>query len=37
MRRRARFSPLDEAGAAADIAVHDAAAWADEEKRPDYI
>jgi len=31
MRRQARFDPLDGAGGAADIAVEDAAAWADEE------
>jgi RNA polymerase sigma-70 factor (ECF subfamily) len=31
MRRRARFDALDEVGAAADIAVIDEAAWADEE------
>jgi RNA polymerase sigma-70 factor (ECF subfamily) len=35
LRRRARFSPLDEAGEAADIAVHDQAAWADEESVED--
>src|ERR1700710_1595331 len=31
LRRRARFTRLDDAGSAADIAVVDAAAWADEE------
>jgi len=31
IRRRARFDALDEVGAAADIAVEDGAAWADEE------
>ncbi len=35
MRRRARFDPLDEVGAAADIAVVDAAAWADAESIED--
>src|ERR1700741_1449792 len=30
-RRRARFDQLDEVGSAADVAVVDAAAWADEE------
>ena len=30
MRRRARFDALDEVGAAAEIAVVDAAAWADD-------
>ena len=35
LRRRARFDPLDEAGAAADIAVVDGAAWADEESVED--
>jgi RNA polymerase sigma-70 factor (ECF subfamily) len=35
LRRRARFSALDEAGEAADIAVHDQAAWADEESVED--
>src|SRR6195952_556367 len=31
LRRRARFDALDDVGAAADIAVLDEAAWADEE------
>src|SRR5438874_1729502 len=31
LRRRARFDAIDEVGAAADLAVDDAAAWADEE------
>jgi RNA polymerase sigma-70 factor (ECF subfamily) len=35
MRRRARFDALDDVGAAADIAVVDAAAWADEESIED--
>jgi RNA polymerase sigma-70 factor (ECF subfamily) len=35
MRRRARFDPLDEVAAAADIAVVDARAWADEESIED--
>jgi RNA polymerase sigma-70 factor (ECF subfamily) len=35
MRRRARFEALDEAGDEADIAVVDAAAWADEESVED--
>jgi RNA polymerase sigma-70 factor (ECF subfamily) len=35
MRRRARFDPLDETGAHADIAVVDDAAWADEESVED--
>jgi RNA polymerase sigma-70 factor (ECF subfamily) len=35
LRRRARFDALDEAGAAADIAVVDAAAWADPESIED--
>jgi RNA polymerase sigma-70 factor (ECF subfamily) len=35
MRRRARFDPLDEVGAAADIAVVDSAAWADAESIED--
>ena len=35
MRRRARFDPLDEAGAAAEIAVVDAPAWADAESIED--
>jgi RNA polymerase sigma-70 factor, ECF subfamily len=35
LRRRARFDSLDEAGNAADIAVVDSAAWADEESVED--
>jgi RNA polymerase sigma-70 factor (ECF subfamily) len=35
IRRRARFESLDEAGDAADIAVVDSAAWADEESVED--
>ena len=35
LRRRARFEALDEAGDQADIAVVDAAAWADEESIED--
>ena len=35
IRRRARFDALDEVGAAADLAVVDAAAWADEESVED--
>jgi RNA polymerase sigma-70 factor (ECF subfamily) len=35
IRRGARFDPLDEAGAAAEIAVEDTAAWADEESVED--
>jgi RNA polymerase sigma-70 factor, ECF subfamily len=35
MRRRARFDALDDVGAAADIAVEDPAAWADEESVED--
>jgi len=35
MRRRARFDPLDEAGAAAEIAAVDAPAWADAESIED--
>jgi len=35
MRRRARFAALDEVGDEADIAVDDAAAWADEESVED--
>ncbi|MEO8258789.1 MAG: RNA polymerase sigma factor [Acidobacteriota bacterium] len=35
MRRRARFDALDEVGAAADVAVVDAAAWADPESIED--
>ena len=35
MRRRARFDALDDVGDAADIAVVDAAAWADEESVED--
>src|SRR4030095_3825765 len=35
MRRRARFDPLDEVGAAAEIAVVDTAAWADAESIED--
>ena len=35
MRRRARFDALDEVGNAADIAVVDAGAWADEESIED--
>jgi RNA polymerase sigma-70 factor, ECF subfamily len=35
LRRRARFEALDEAGDQADIAVVDAAAWADEESVED--
>jgi RNA polymerase sigma-70 factor (ECF subfamily) len=35
IRRRARFDSLDEVGDAADIAVVDAAAWADEESVED--
>jgi RNA polymerase sigma-70 factor (ECF subfamily) len=35
MRRRKRFDQLDEAGAAADIAVEDATAWADQESVED--
>jgi RNA polymerase sigma-70 factor (ECF subfamily) len=35
MRRRKRFDQLDEAGAAADIAVEDTAAWADQESVED--
>jgi RNA polymerase sigma-70 factor (ECF subfamily) len=35
LRRRARFDALDEAGAAADIAVVDEEAWADEESVED--
>jgi RNA polymerase sigma-70 factor, ECF subfamily len=35
IRRRARFTELDEAGDEADIAVVDAAAWADEESVED--
>src|ERR1700730_6962803 len=34
-RRRARFDPLDEVGDAADLAVVDAGAWADEESIED--
>src|SRR5882762_5953604 len=30
LRRRARFDAIDDVGAAADLAVDDAAAWADE-------
>ena len=33
MRRRARFDALDDVGAAAEMAVVDDAAWADEEER----
>src|SRR5829696_6501006 len=35
MRRRARFDPIDDVGAAADIAVVDSAAWADGESIED--
>jgi len=35
MRRRARFEPLDEVGAKADIAVVDEGAWADQESVED--
>src|SRR5213078_3400580 len=35
LRRRARFQPLDEGGEAIDVAVEDAAAWADEESVED--
>jgi RNA polymerase sigma-70 factor, ECF subfamily len=35
IRRRARFDPLDEVGARADVAVIDEAAWADEESVED--
>jgi len=35
MRRRARFDQLDESSAAAEIAVQDAAAWADQESVED--
>lgn len=35
LRRRARFDALDDAGAAADVAVVDEAAWADEESVDD--
>jgi RNA polymerase sigma-70 factor (ECF subfamily) len=35
IRRRARFDALDEVGDAADIAVNDTAAWADEESVED--
>jgi RNA polymerase sigma-70 factor (ECF subfamily) len=35
MRRRARFDPLDDVGEAADIAVVDPEAWADEESVED--
>ena len=35
LRRRARFDPLDETGAGAEIAVVDDAAWADEESVED--
>src|SRR6266702_2133832 len=35
IRRRARFDALDEVGDAADIAVEDTAAWADEESVAD--
>jgi RNA polymerase sigma-70 factor, ECF subfamily len=35
MRRRKRFDPLDEVGEAADVAVVDPAAWADEESVED--
>ena len=35
MRRQKRFDPLDEAGAAAEIAVEDTAAWTDEESVED--
>ena len=35
LRRRARFDALDELGDKADIAVHDAAAWADAESVED--
>ena len=35
MRRRARFDPLDELGDEVNIAIHDDAAWADEESVED--
>src|SRR5215210_8632562 len=35
IRRRARFSALDDAGEAADVAVEDPAAWADPETLED--
>src|SRR5437762_1217256 len=35
MRRRSRFEQLDEGEAAADVAVEDQAAWADEESVED--
>jgi RNA polymerase sigma-70 factor, ECF subfamily len=35
MRRRSRFDQLDEGGAVAEVAVEDAAAWADEESVED--
>jgi len=35
MRRRSRFDQLDESGSVADVAVEDAAAWADEDSVED--